>query len=204
MAQPTVSPKGKKSVLSTILSWTIPALALVIAFNTEAKAWAIRGLMEVGFFQLHMSADTAVAALPEATAAEDVVFRDGSGNSVSLSSLKGKVVFINFWATWCPPCRAEMPSINTLYNKFKDSSNMVFIMVDVDGKYEQSNRFVKQNNYNFPLYVPASAIPSSFLGNAIPTTVVLNKKGKIAMRHEGGADYGSAKSEKFIQSLLND
>jgi len=191
---------GKRSIGSAI-SWILPALALFIALNANAKAWAIRGLMHVGLFQLH-AADRVAEDTPESTYEGDVVFKDGSGKSVELSALKGKVVFINFWATWCPPCRAEMPSINTLYNKFKDSSDVVFLMVDVDGKYEKSYSFIKQNGYAFPLYVPASAIPSSFLGNAIPTTVILNKKGKIAMRHEGGADYSSPKAEKFIQSLL--
>lgn len=171
MTQQTRS--GGRKISSFIFSWIMPALLLVVIFNSNAKAWAMRGLMQVGLFQLHLSSDT-IPASPEAAYAEDISFRDGSGNTVSLSSLKGKVVFINFWATWCPPCRAEMPSINTLYSKFKNYSDVVFIMVDVDGKYEQSNHFIKQNNYNFPLYVPASAIPSSFLGNAIPTTVIIN------------------------------
>lgn len=191
---------GKRSV-ANIISWVLPALALFIALNANAKAWAIRGLMQVGFFQLH-EADNVAEDAPESNWEGDVAFKDGQGKTVELSSLKGKVVFINFWATWCPPCRAEMPSINTLYKKFKDSSNVVFLMVDVDGKYEKSRSFVKENGYDFPLYVPAGEIPSSLLGNAIPTTVILNKKGKIVKRHEGAADYASPQQEKFIQSLL--
>lgn len=197
--QTNSSPKRK--LVSGIFSWTVLILALVIAFNSTAKAWAIRGLMQVGLFQVAIPADGEEAA-PEASYDGDVLFKDGAGKTVSLSSLNGKVVFINFWATWCPPCRAEMPSINSLYAKFKDNSDVVFLMVDVDGKYEKSYSFIKENGYSFPLYVPGGSIPSSFLGNAIPTTVILNKKGKIAMRQEGGADYGSPKVEKFINSLL--
>ncbi|GGH78210.1 thiol-disulfide isomerase/thioredoxin [Filimonas zeae] len=191
-----------KSNVANIISWVLPALALFIALNANAKAWAIRGLMQVGLFQVQ-AVDNIAEDAPESAYEGDVVFKDGAGKAVELSSLKGKVVFINFWATWCPPCRAEMPSINTLYSKFKNNADVVFIMVDVDGKYEKSYSFIKQNGYNFPLYVPASSIPSSMLGNAIPTTVILNKKGKIAMRHEGGADYASPKVEKLINSLLN-
>lgn len=202
MKQQTASSKSRKTA-SNIFSWAVLALALVIAFNATAKAWAIRGLMQVGLFQPHVPADSVAAMAPEAGYEGEVSFKDGAGKTVTLSSLNGKVVFINFWATWCPPCRAEMPSINSLYGKFKDNSDVVFLMVDVDGKYEKSYSFIKENGYDFPLYVPAGAIPSSFLGNAIPTTVVLNKKGKIAMRHEGGADYSNPKVEKFINSLLS-
>ena len=198
--QTTSSPKRK--LVSGIFSWTVLVLALVIAFNSTAKAWAIRGLMQVGLFQAAIPKDGEDPG-PEANYDGDVLFKDGAGKTLSLSSLNGKVVFINFWATWCPPCRAEMPSINSLYDKFKDNSNVVFLMVDVDGKYEKSYRFIKENGYGFPLYVPAGNIPSSFLGNSIPTTVILNKKGKIAMREEGAADYNSPKIEKFINSLLN-
>src|SRR5690606_3035773 len=85
---------------------------------------------------VEQSVPTAIAeeettSLPEQTG-NDVAFKDKDGKTVSLKSLKGKVVFINFWATWCPPCIHEMPSINELKKTFKGNDNIVFLMVDVD------------------------------------------------------------------------
>ena len=129
-------------------------------------------------------------------AAAGISFKDEQGNTVELSSLAGKVVFINFWATWCPPCIHEMPSINDLRKSFKDNDQIVFLMVDVDGEIEQSSAFMKDNKYDLPVFIPNSNIPSDYLAGAIPTTVILDKKGQMADRMEGGRDYSTLKLRK--------
>ncbi len=136
----------------------------------------------------------------EPAAASGISFKDENGRVVSLNSLKGKVVFINFWATWCPPCIHEMPSINDMKRSFEGNDHIEFLMVDVDSKIEQSSAFMNKNNYNLPVYIPASEIPSDYLGGAIPTTVILNKKGEMVGRMEGGRDY----SDPQIISALNE
>lgn len=133
---------------------------------------------------------------------KDVSFTDENGKTVTLSSLKGKVVFINFWATWCPPCREEMPTINTLRQKFKDNDQIVFLMVDVDGKMKKSKAFMEKNKYDLPVYAPKSSIPPDFLGNAVPTTIILDKNGKIAGRVEGSMDYSSPEVIKSLKELI--
>lgn len=136
------------------------------------------------------------------SSADDVVFKDKDGKTVSISSLKGKVVFINFWATWCPPCIQEMPSINELRKTFKDNKDMVFLMVDVDNKMEKSSAFMQKKGYDLPVFVPVGNIPSDYLGGAIPTTVILDKKGVLVARIEGGRDYGSPEIIERIRELL--
>jgi len=138
----------------------------------------------------------------EAPEASGISFKDESGKIVSLPSLKGKVVFINFWATWCPPCIHEMPSINQLKQSFKGNEDIVFLMVDVDNKIAQSTAFMKENKYDLPVYVPASDIPSDYLGGAIPTTVVLDKKGEMAGRMEGGRDYTDPRIMDALNELI--
>lgn len=133
-----------------------------------------------------------------------VAFKDEDGNVVSLSSLKGKVVFINFWATWCPPCIYEMPSINDLKKSFSDRDDMVFLMVDVDNKIDQSVAFMRDNQYDLPVYVPASMIPSDFLAGAIPTTVILDKEGEMVARLEGGRDYTDPDLVQALNELVAD
>lgn len=138
----------------------------------------------------------------ESSAASGVLFKDESGKVVSLNSLKGKVVFINFWATWCPPCIHEMPSIDALRKSFKGSDRIVFLMVDVDNKIEQSAAFMEKNKYDLPVYTPAGPIPSDYLGGAIPTTVILDKRGKMVGRLEGGRDYTDPQMVKALKELV--
>ena len=132
----------------------------------------------------------------------DVVFKDENGKTVSLSSLKGKVVFINFWATWCPPCIHEMPSIDKLKKTFKGNDNIVFLMVDVDGKIDKSSKWMKNKKFDLPVYVPVGNIPPDYLGGAIPTTVILDKSGDMIARMEGGRDYTDPQIVKALNELV--
>ncbi len=134
----------------------------------------------------------------------NIAFADSKGNKLSLGDLKGKVVFINFWATWCPPCIAEMPSINNLYKRYRDKSKITFIMVDVDANFQKSKSFMDKNNYDLPLYIPASQIPSNFLSGAIPTTVILDKSGKMVGRIEGSREYDSQEVYDALDSLIKE
>lgn len=143
-----------------------------------------------------------VVKMEAPAATSDISFKGEDGKTVTLSSLKGKVVFINFWATWCPPCIHEMPSINELKQSFKGNDNIVFLMVDVDNKMEKSSAFMQENNYDLPVYVPASNIPSDYLGGAIPTTVILDKSGDMMARMEGGRDYTDPEIAKALNELV--
>lgn len=132
----------------------------------------------------------------------DVSFTGENGKAVSLASLKGKVVFINFWAIWCPPCVHEMPSINKLKQSFEGNDKIVFLMVDVDGKMKESKAFMEKNKYDLPVYIPNGQIPSEYLGSSIPTTVILNKNGVMMAHIEGGRDYTSIEIVKVLNKLI--
>ena len=145
----------------------ITAISLAACGNTDKKK---------GNKTTDENTPTEEVAKEEAPAkTSDISFKGEDGKPVTLSSLKGKVVFINFWATWCPPCIHEMPSINELRQSFKGNDDIVFMMVDVDNKMEKSSAFMQENKYDLPVYVPVSNIPSDYLGSAIPTTVILEK-----------------------------
>lgn len=176
-----------------------------IIFSPDAKGWVIQNLIKIGLIQApaipkssEPEADTAVAV----PGGEKVTFADGKGKSISLAGLKGKVVFVNFWATWCPPCIAEMPSIQTLYMKYKDNEQVVFIMVDVDGKYKEASDFMKKNGYTLPVYLPETEVPKEYFAGSMPTTVILDKSGKLAFHHLGAADYSDPEITGFIDKLL--
>ncbi|MDR0228105.1 MAG: TlpA family protein disulfide reductase [Flavobacteriaceae bacterium] len=131
----------------------------------------------------------------------DATFIDANGKKVTLSSLKGKVVFVNFWATWCGPCIQEMPSIQALKNKMK-KKNVVFLLVDIDGKYDKSKAFMDKKGFDLPVYIPGGNIPSTYLGTSIPTTVIFDKKGNMIQRIVGGVDYDSKEVEEFMNKVL--
>ncbi|NGF56165.1 TlpA family protein disulfide reductase [Parapedobacter sp. SGR-10] len=130
-------------------------------------------------------------------------FKDEAGNPVNTAELKGKVVFINFWATWCPPCRKEMPSIQALYDKFKTNENIVFLIVEIEHDVEGTKKFLADQNLSLPIYYPEGDIPQDWLGGAIPTTVILDKTGKLAAKQEGMYDFSTKSVEDFIQNLIN-
>ncbi|WP_293900064.1 TlpA family protein disulfide reductase [Sphingobacterium sp. UBA5670] len=147
--------------------------------------------------------EPAEATADTATTTQELSFKDKEGKVLQLSALKGKVVFINFWATWCPPCIHELPSIDQLRQSLKDNKDIVFLMVDVDGDMEKSSAFMAENKYDLPLYIAEGDIPAEFLGQSIPTTVILDKAGKIVERLEGSRDYGAPEMKKALQDIAS-
>ncbi|MFB2118560.1 TlpA family protein disulfide reductase [Parapedobacter sp. 2B3] len=198
----------KKIKVSTLVSILLGVFVIALVFSPDTKAWVSRGLMKIGLFKPDLeraetTAESVPADAPEAAPAKpSVFFADGAGNRIDAANQAGKVVFINFWATWCPPCIAEMPSIDKLYDQFKDNDGIVFVIADVDNQYEKSKAFMSNRSLNLPVHVPAGEIPSQWLGGAIPTTLILDKKGQIAARHEGMADYSRPEVAEFIQALI--
>lgn len=127
---------------------------------------------------------------------------DLQGKQVAFESLKGKVVFLNIWATWCPPCIAEMPNIQKLYDKV-GSDKIAFVMLSVDeGGMEKVKKFVDKKDYTFPVYMPASQFPQEFYSNAIPTTFIISPEGKIVAKQEGMADYNTPEVVEFLQGMV--
>jgi len=114
--------------------------------------------------------------------------RDIDGKSVSLADLKGKVVLVNFWATWCPPCRAEIPDLVKLQDKYRDKLVILGISEDeVDPA--QVKAFATEQKMNYPIVMATTELRQIFKGvAALPTTFVLDTEGKIQMRHVGMLD----------------
>ncbi|RZK61932.1 MAG: TlpA family protein disulfide reductase, partial [Pedobacter sp.] len=106
-----------------------------------------------------------------------------------------------FWASWCPPCIAEMPSIDQLYAKYKGDNQVVFLIVDIDGKIEASMKFMQKRKFEMPVYVPAGATPVDYFSGSIPTTLIFDKTGNIVFKHTGAADYGNTDISDFIDKL---
>ena len=120
----------------------------------------------------------AVVKLEAARAKLDFTLTDITGKSWTLSSLKGKVVLLNFWATWCPPCRKEMPDIEALYERFKDKG---FVVLSVsDETIDKVRPFVEQNKLAFPVMLdPGRKVNEMFAIDGIPKNFVYDRYGKL-------------------------
>jgi thiol-disulfide isomerase/thioredoxin len=170
------------------------AVLLLITISPVAKAWLLRQLVSIGLFKADIKKD----GIENKPAAAPFNYTNSVGVTASTASLKGKVVFINFWASWCPPCRAEMPSILALYQQLKQDDRFVFLFINEDDDSTKAIQYLKNNNYNLPLCYRSGTIPAEMFSGSLPTTLVINKAGKIVLKHEGMAGYDT---EKFINQL---
>ncbi len=188
----------KKLTVANMLNGVFIVLVLIVFFSPSAKALLIRGLMQFGLFQPDISQPIKITGN---TSLPNITFQNTNGQILNLSDQKGKVILMNFWATWCPPCIAEMPSINELYEKLKKNKNIVFIMVDADHDFNKSVPFMNKHQFTLPLYEANSEMPENLLGGSIPTTVIFDKNGQLVFRHEGAGDYSSAKVADYLLNL---
>jgi thiol-disulfide isomerase/thioredoxin len=125
---------------------------------------------------------------------------DLDGNPVSTAAWKGKVVFVNFWATWCPPCRAEIPILIDLQNRYKDRLQIVGVSVD-DGDPADVKQFVKEAGINYPIVMADRAIVKEYGGvPALPTLFIVNPDGNVVQKHEGL--FSNELYEAEVRSLL--
>ncbi|MGX1754133.1 TlpA family protein disulfide reductase [Sphingobacterium sp. NPDC055346] len=194
----------KKNNTKNILSWVLIIVLAILVLTPTTRTAIQRGLMKIGLFNPSIPKQT--AAEPSATPmvmTETVTLSDDTGKRIQTHELQGKVVFINFWATWCGPCRAEMPSIQKLYDKYKDNDKVVFMLVEIEHNAEGAKAFMEKEKLNMPIYYPESEIPTTWLSGSIPSTVVLNKQGALAFDHKGMADYSTKEFEDFMISLIN-
>ena len=132
----------------------------------------------------------------------DFVLQDLNGKVVDVRQLRHKALFINMWATWCGPCRVEMPSIESLYHR-ADTSRIAFLLISVDKFDQQFNvkKYVADRGFTFPVYTPVGTLPSMLQVPSIPTTFIVDTTGSVVMKEVGVANYNTAKIRKFLKSL---
>ncbi|HUO76393.1 MAG TPA: TlpA disulfide reductase family protein [Thermodesulfovibrionales bacterium] len=128
---------------------------------------------------------------------------DPSGKTYTLSELKGSVVFINFWATWCPPCIEEIPSIQNLYNGFKDKKEFRMVTILYKDDYDKAMAFLKQNNYTLPVLIDREGKAAKAYGlTGVPETYIVDKQGVLREKVIGPADWNSTQADSLISNLL--
>ncbi len=128
----------------------------------------------------------AVSQGSELPDAPDFVLKDLDGNEVTLNDFEGKVLFINFWATWCPPCREEIPGFIDMYKKYHDKGMEILgVSLDFQGA-EVVKKFAAQYEINYPLVMGTEQFVQDYQpGPYIPVTIIIDRQGKIREQHAG-------------------
>jgi len=141
--------------------------------------------------------------ISEGEIAPDFTLKDLKGTEVNLKEFRGKVILLNFWATWCSPCRIEIPSMVELYKRYKDKGlEIIGVNLDKLGKSEVE-KFSLEHKINFPVLLNPSGDAAARYGVVVlPTTVFLDRYGKIKGRISGAVDWTAETNLKTIETLL--
>jgi thiol-disulfide isomerase/thioredoxin len=146
---------------------------------------------------------TVIQLLKDPAPVADFAVTDLNGRTISSADLRGKVVLVNFWATWCPPCRAEIPDLIRLQDKYRDKLVVLGISED-EVPPDEVKAFVAEQKMNYPVAMTTPALAKIFRGvSALPTTFVIGREGKLEQRHVGMLNAEQAELEAQVLTGLN-
>lgn len=185
--------KPNKFKRSNIIFFIIIILLIIPQTRETFQVWMHKGFSFVNQSSLIKKEDRKVVS------STNWELLSHTNTHLNFENTRGKVVFINFWATWCPPCIAEMPSIQDLYNDYKD--NVVFMFVTHDD-FETVEKFKTKRGFNFEVFTPLNESPSELQTRAIPRTFIINKQGEIVVDESGAVDWNSNKVRRQLDELL--
>ena len=129
----------------------------------------------------------------------DIDLKGINTSSTNLKNLRGKVLFLNFWGTWCPPCRTEWPTVQKLYDLRKDK--LEFALIAMQDQEEDVKKFLKDNNYSVPVYIAESPLDPKILPQAFPTTYLIGKDGRILKKEDSSMDWSKDSILEFIDNV---
>jgi peroxiredoxin len=179
-------PRKNTKLLLTILFAVIVSVTLIFLLRQERDST----LTSVGPIQV---------GLP----APNFTFPDLNGQQVSLSDHRGRVVLVNIWATWCPPCRQEMPSMQKLYERFKgENFEILAVSLDSTGR-EAVGPFMRKMNLTFPaLLDPEENIRPLYGITGVPESFIIDKEGILVEKIIGPMDWATSEVFRFFQDLI--
>ena len=127
----------------------------------------------------------------------------GDNKKINLSNLKGKVVYLDFWASWCDPCRKSFPWMNEMHSRY-DSKKFTIVAINLDSDKADALKFLAKVPANFDIaYDPEGSVATKYNLKAMPTSYLIDKKGKLVFAHKGYRESDAAEIEEKIRQLLN-
>ena len=191
--------KKKPIFKALLLLLILPVLGLVAFSFLEIDLFAKTEIQELD----RLFSDMGVLGFPFPTDPIEITIKDPNGQQVSLSDFRGKIVFINFWTTWCLACVIEMPSMEKLHQKFKDK-DFVMLAVNLQESASKIKQFYKEYKLTFTTLLDSTGDVGAGLGiRSIPTTFILDKKGRILGKALGPREWEGKKSIALFEYLTN-
>ncbi|WP_116109067.1 TlpA family protein disulfide reductase [Lewinella sp. IMCC34191] len=190
-------------------SWLFPILLFgglyMTGLHTPVLAFFQRGILATGLLQPEMEL-AAVDRTDEQLLVDlaDLRVANRDGRLVDPSRLAGKVIFLNLWASWCPPCLAEMPNIDALYGDYADDDRVAFVMLNVEQDFGQGKDLIQNRGYAFPVYHLRGRLPAGLESGTLPTTYLIDSSGRVVVRHRGMAQYDTEAYREMIDRLSVD
>ncbi|MBB6482102.1 TlpA family protein disulfide reductase [Spirochaeta isovalerica] len=170
-------------------------IAMIIPSSRMALTVAVKRVF--AFSPREISREERVSLIPDEY---NWLMEDESGNVVNLADFIGRTLFINEWATWCPPCVAEMPSIQKLYDRLKDDKSVAFIII-TNEKRSTVEDFMDKEGYTFPYMIARSNPPEPFAVRSIPTTFLVAPSGEIVLKEVGSKKWHGEDTVELISNL---
>ena len=153
--------------------------------------------------ETHFMESLSLIRFDEKIMAQNFALKDLSGIEVHLENYRGKVIFLNFWTTWCPACLVEMPSMEKLYREFRDK-DFIILAVDMQEDSETVKKFKAKFKLNFPILLDTDGVVASYYGvNAIPATYLIDHTGNLYAAALGARDWASEDAFLLIKHLLD-
>lgn len=192
----------KSGIKRELLEWGgIAAVIAILYFtglHTQVLGTLQRAMLWTGIFDAETHEVTTTDGPVLSENAYKLQLQTAEGSQLSLRKHKGKVLFVNVWASWCPPCVAEMPTIETLYSNVSDNKDIEFLLISLDEKQKKARDFMEGKEFAMPYYFPVTAMPQVFRSPAIPSTYVVSKEGKVIYKREGIADYSTVGFQSWL------
>jgi thiol-disulfide isomerase/thioredoxin len=163
---------------------------LATTVSDVARPWYADRLEKLGFYVFPAPVDVG-----------DFSAEALKGGAATLAASRGKVVLLNFWATWCPPCRSEMPSIEALSKKMK-GKNFTIMAISVGEDKAIVEKFIAEQKYSYPIFLdPSNALGTAFNASSIPTTYLIDKQGKVIAGIQGSREYDGPDVVELFKEL---
>jgi len=190
--------KGK-DLKWTGYAWSLSRFALLFLW-----LWGVEGSIQpAGAEGIDYKLVPNLEPLKDKALTPDFVLPDPAGTKLSLKDFRGKLVFLNFWASWCVPCREEMPAMERLYQEFKDRG-FVILAVNIKDTRKDALAFVKELKLTYPILLdPPGEVGLLYGAWGLPATYLIGVKGEGLARAWGPADWYSPGARELIQALLN-
>jgi thiol-disulfide isomerase/thioredoxin len=177
-----------------VRSRSIVTIALSVAIAGAAAVW-LRSL------EPPPSPGGSLAFL---SAAPSLPIADRSGNVTDLTDVKGKILIVHLWATWCPPCVEELPALTKFWQKYKGRDDIALYAISVDKDWKIVDSFAAKNPYDLPVYLdPKAETAARFGSKQYPETYIVNKSGRVLFRIQGPVSWDDPEVIQRIDQLLS-